>query len=51
MVRSAEPKPIVLFVTGETGVGKSTFIRYSTGLDVKVSDKLEACKRTPCKKS
>jgi energy-coupling factor transporter ATP-binding protein EcfA2 len=45
MAQSAESKPIVIFVTGETGVGKSTFIRHTTGLDVKVSDKLEACKR------
>ncbi|KAH8682882.1 hypothetical protein BGZ60DRAFT_524228 [Tricladium varicosporioides] len=35
MAQFERNKPVVLFFTGETGVGKSTFIRYATGLDVK----------------
>lgn len=34
--------PEVVLVLGKTGVGKSTFIKAATGLDVKVEDGLHA---------
>ena len=34
----------VILVMGVTGVGKSTFIRHATGLDVKVGHGQSSCK-------
>lgn len=34
----------IIAVMGTTGVGKSTFIKYATGGDVQIGDKLTACK-------
>jgi ABC-type multidrug transport system fused ATPase/permease subunit len=42
-----QPK-IVLAVLGMTGVGKSTFIKYATGLQhIEVGEGLESCKSIP----
>ena len=37
--------PQVVLVLGKTGVGKSTFIKAATSLDVEVGDSLADCKR------
>ena len=36
-------KPQVVLVLGKTGVGKSTFIKAATGLDVKIGNALDTC--------
>lgn len=36
-------RPAVVLVLGKAGVGKSTFIRAATGLEVQVGDNLHAC--------
>ncbi|KAL9078164.1 MAG: hypothetical protein Q9157_002922 [Trypethelium eluteriae] len=40
---SKERAPIIVLVLGKTGVGKSTFIKAATGLDVEVGDTLKSC--------
>ena len=39
-------KAQVIFVMGVTGVGKSTFIQYATGHEVKVGHNLDPCEST-----
>ena len=38
-----EPFPELVLVLGKTGVGKSTFIKKATGLDVEIGDGLLSC--------
>ena len=38
-----EPYPELVLVLGKTGVGKSTFIKSATGLDVEIGDGLLSC--------
>ena len=42
--QSSSKKPQVVLVLGKTGVGKSTFIKAATGLDVKIGNALDTCK-------
>ncbi|EPS45311.1 hypothetical protein H072_697 [Dactylellina haptotyla CBS 200.50] len=42
-LRDPRPGDIIIVVMGTTGVGKSTFISYATGQNVKVGNTLEAC--------
>jgi hypothetical protein len=43
-VLARQASPTVIFVMGETGVGKSTFIRWATGRNVGIDPGLESCK-------
>lgn len=42
-----EPLPELVLVLGKTGVGKSTFIKKATGLDVEIGDGLLSCNSFP----
>ena len=41
--QNSSKKPQVVLVLGKTGVGKSTFIKAATGLDVKIGNALDTC--------
>lgn len=42
-----KPIPSMVLVLGMTGVGKSTFIKAATGLDLEIGDGLNSCMRSP----
>ena len=41
--QAGDELPQVVLVLGKTGVGKSTFIRAATDLDVEIGDSLSSC--------
>lgn len=43
LVKMKQAPPQIILVMGITGVGKSTFIKYATGSDVKVGEGLSSC--------
>ncbi|KAL8761938.1 MAG: hypothetical protein Q9184_001988 [Pyrenodesmia sp. 2 TL-2023] len=43
MSQNSNPSPSIVLVMGKTGVGKSTFIKAATGLDVSIGHHLDSC--------
>lgn len=46
-VERGRPIPSMVLVLGKTGVGKSTFIKAATDLEVDIGDGLNSCIRRP----
>ena len=44
---SGRPVPAMVLVLGKTGVGKPSFIKAATGLDVEIGDGLNSYIRSP----
>ncbi len=44
MSQNGEPSPSIVLIMGKTGVGKSTFIKAATGLDITTGHHLDSCK-------
>lgn len=42
-IEKDEPFPALVLLLGKTGVGKSTFIKTATGLDVDIGGDLTSC--------
>ncbi len=43
VIEKDKPFPALVLVLGKTGVGKSTFIKTATGLDVEIGNGLISC--------
>ncbi|KAL9617514.1 MAG: hypothetical protein Q9204_008479, partial [Flavoplaca sp. TL-2023a] len=47
MSSDTDPSPSIILIMGKTGVGKSTFIKAATGLDVLTGHHLDSCTALP----